>query len=148
MNAIAPLLIVDNSSDDVELFRLGLADLGLANPIDVCRDGVEALDYLLRRGEHDGRTGPLPRVVLMDMKMPRMDGVEVLTQIRREPLLRCLPVVIMTSSPHDRDVAAAYAAGANGFVIKPVEFEQLQESARAIGRYWGQINRTWEPPAG
>ena len=141
MSELAPILIVDNSDDDVELFRLGLEELALANPIAVCRDGVEAMDYLLRRGPHAGRAGPLPQVVLVDMKMPRMDGIDVLTEVRKHPLLRMLPVVMMTSSTHDRDVEAAYAAGANGFVIKPMGFEQLVASARAIGQYWAVFNR-------
>ncbi len=144
MNPSAPILIVDNSEDDVELFRIGLADIGLPNPVEVCRDGVLALDYLLRRGAYAGRPGPLPQVMLMDLKMPRMGGIEVLRQVRNQPSLRTLPVVIMTSSHHDRDIEAAYEAGANGFVIKPVGFEQLLESAAAIGRYWGRFNSTCE----
>jgi two-component system response regulator len=141
MNDLPPILIVDNSDDDVELFRIGLAEAKLGNPVVVCRDGVRALDYLLRRGEHEGVTGPLPQFVLMDMKMPRMDGTEVLAEMRRHDSLRMVPVVMMSSSTHHRDIVAGYAAGANAFVIKPVGFERLMESAKAIGVFWGAFNR-------
>lgn len=141
MSELKPILIVDDSDDDVELFRIGLEEVQLANPVDVCRDGVQALDYLLRRGEHAQRDDVLPLFVLTDIKMPRMDGLEMLRAIRQHPPLRFLPVVIMTSSNQHLDVAAGYAAGANGFVIKPVGFDQLIESARAIGVYWGLVNR-------
>lgn len=141
MPQLAPILIVDDSEDDVELFRLGLADLHLANPIDVCRDGEEALDYLMRRGRFEGRTDAPPLFALVDIKMPRMGGIELLTEMRRTETLKLVPVVIMTSSNQPRDVQAGYAAGANGFVVKPVDFEKLVESARAIGMFWGVFNR-------
>lgn len=140
MNSRAPLLLVDNSDDDVELFQMGLARAGLANPIVVCRDGVAALDYLLRQGDHSQRSGPQPILVLMDLKMPRLDGTDVLARMREHPELASIPVVIMSSSSHQRDIAAAYAAGANGFVVKPVDFDRLLETAAAIGRYWGEYN--------
>ncbi|MBX3586848.1 MAG: response regulator [Ramlibacter sp.] len=143
MSDLAPILIVDDSADDVELFQLGLASLNLANPIDICRDGVQALDYLLRRGPFADRTGPLPLFVLLDIKMPRMDGIETLTELRRQPGLEILPVIMMTSSNQPRDIQAGYAAGANGFVVKPVGFEKLVESAKAIGMFWGVFN---QPP--
>jgi CheY-like chemotaxis protein len=141
---IQPILIVDDSDDDVELFRIGLEEVHLANRIEVCRDGAQAMDYLLRRGEYAGRDNVLPLVVLTDIKMPRMDGLALVSAIRQEPSLHLLPVVIMTSSNQHLDVAAGYAAGANGFVTKPVGFEQLIESARAVGLYWGLFNQ----PAG
>ena len=136
-----PILIVDDSDDDVELFRIGLEQAKLGNPIDVCRDGVEALDYLLRRGEHAARDELMPLFVLTDIKMPRMDGLELLRSIRQQPALRLLPVVIMTSSNQHLDVTAGYAAGANGFVTKPVDYEQLIECAGAVGVYWGLFNQ-------
>ncbi|MFO1246466.1 MAG: response regulator [Ramlibacter sp.] len=141
MKDLAPILIVDDSDDDVELFRLGLSELHLANPVEVCRDGVEALDYLMRRGAWAQRTGPQPLFMLLDIKMPRMNGIELLAEIRKQPSLQMLPVVMMTSSNQPRDVAAGYAAGANGFVVKPVGFEKLVESAKAIGTFWGIFNR-------
>lgn len=144
MGSLQPILLVDDSNDDVELFRIGLEGLNLANPVDVCRDGADALDYLLLRGQYAGRENVLPLFVLTDIKMPRMDGLEMLRTIRQQPTLRLLPVVIMTSSSQHLDVDAGYSAGANGFVIKPVGFEQLIESARAVGVYWGLFN---QPPA-
>lgn len=141
MPQLSPILIVDDSEDDVELFRLGLSDLNLANPIDVCRDGEEALDYLLRRGRYENRLDLPPLFALVDIKMPRMGGIELLTQMRSMDALKLIPVVIMTSSNQPRDVQAGYAAGANGFVVKPVDFEKLVESARAIGMFWGVFNR-------
>ncbi len=147
MSEMKPILIVDDSEDDIELFRIGLEEVQLANPIDVCRDGVQALDYLLRRGEYAGRDDVLPLFVLTDIKMPRMDGLEMLRAIRQQPHLQLLPVVIMTSSNQHLDVAAGYAAGANGFVIKPVGFERLIESARAVGVYWGLFNQPPSKPA-
>ena len=135
MKDLAPILIVDDSDDDVELFRLGLSELHLANPVEVCRDGVEALDYLMRRGAWAQRTGPQPLFMLLDIKMPRMNGIELLAEIRKQPSLQMLPVVMMTSSNQPRDVAAGYAAGANGFVVKPVGFEKLVESAKASGTF-------------
>lgn len=143
MSQMKPILIVDDSDDDVELFRIGLEEVQLANPLDVCRDGAQALDYLLRRGDYAARDDVLPLFVLTDIKMPRMDGLEMLRAIRQQPTLKLLPVVIMTSSNQHLDVAAGYAAGANGFVIKPVGFERLIESARAVGVYWGLFN---QPP--
>jgi CheY-like chemotaxis protein len=139
-----PILIVDDSDDDVELFRIGLEEVHLANRIEVCRDGAQAMDYLLRRGEYAGRDNVLPLVVLTDIKMPRMDGLALVSAIRQEPRLHLLPVVIMTSSNQHLDVDAGYAAGANGFVTKPVGFEGLIECARAVGVYWGLFNQ----PAG
>lgn len=136
-----PILIVDDSDDDVELFRIGLEDGPLANRIEVCRDGVQAMDFLLRRGEYAGRDDVLPVVVLTDIKMPRMDGLALVRAIRKEPGLQQLPVVIMTSSNQHLDVEAGYAAGANGFVTKPVGYEKLIECARAVGVYWGLFNR-------
>lgn len=145
MNPRAPLLLVDNSDDDVELFQMGLARAGLPNPVQVCRDGVAALDYLLRRGDHAQRCDPLPILVLMDMKMPRLDGTDVLARMRELPALASIPVVIMSSSSHQRDIKAAYAAGANGFVVKPVDFDRLMETAAAIGRFWGEFNHVPDP---
>ncbi len=141
MPQVAPILIVDDSEDDVELFCLGLSGLNLPHPVDVCRDGEEALDYLLRRGRHAGRPDLLPLFMLVDVKMPRMGGIELLSEMRGNPMLRHLPVIVMTSSNQPRDVQASYAAGANGFVVKPVDFDKLVENARAIGTYWALCNR-------
>ena len=140
MSQLQPILIVDDSDDDVELFRIGLEEVQLANPIEVCRDGADALDYLLRRGAYAGREDVQPLFVLTDIKMPRMGGLEMLREIRRHPELQFLPVVIMTSSNQHTDVAAGYEAGANAFVIKPVGFERLIQSARAVGVFWGLFN--------
>ena len=143
MKDLAPILIVDDSDDDVELFRLGLSELHLANPVEVCRDGVEALDYLMRRGAWAQRTGPQPLFMLLDIKMPRMDGLEVLRELRGDPALRALPIVMLTSSREQRDIIESYELGVNGYVVKPVAMAEFIQAIQRVGLFWALLN---EPP--
>jgi CheY-like chemotaxis protein len=140
---IRPILLVDDSANDVELTRTALEDSGIANEVVVARDGVEALDFLLRRGPHAGRTSPDPGVVLLDLKMPRVDGHEVLKQIRADAKLRNMPVVILTSSKEEQDLHRSYEQGTNAYVVKPVRFEDFLPAVRQLGIFWALVN---EPP--
>jgi two-component system response regulator len=140
-----PLLLVDDSADDVDLCIRSLKKAGVMNEIVVAVDGVEALDYLAGTGRWAGRnTREFPAVVLLDLKMPRMDGMEVLQRIRSSPSTRTLPVVILTSSREERDVTRGYDLGANSFLQKPVEFSEFAAAVSHLGVYWLLFN---VPPA-
>ena len=117
----------------------------LANGVAVARDGAEALDYLYCRGRFAGHANGLPVVVLLDLKMPKMDGLEVLRQIRSDPHLKTLPVVMLTSSREEQDLLRSYELGVNAYVVKPVDFHNFADSIRQVGIFWALIN---EPPAG
>jgi CheY-like chemotaxis protein len=138
------ILLVEDNPNDVELALHALRKHNLANNIHVVRDGEEALDFLFCRGAYQGRDhGLIPKVVLLDLKLPKVDGLEVLRQIRADEHLRTLPVVIMTSSREERDVVAGYKLGINSYIVKPVEFDQFTEAVRQIGCYWLLLN---QPP--
>ncbi len=138
MTSRAPtrILLVEDNPDDLELARLAFADSRFADQVDVARDGAEALDYLRRRGPHAGRPAELPRVVLLDIKLPLVDGIDVLRQIKADERLRHIPVVMLTSSAQDRDLAACYELGANSYIVKPVDMDQFFASVQQIGMYW------------
>ena len=141
-----PILLVDDDADDVALTLRSLKKAGVANEVVVAEDGVEAMDYLAGTGRWAGRdTRELPAVVLLDLKMPRMDGMEVLQRIRTNPRTKTLPVVILTSSREERDIAKGYDLGANSYVQKPVEFAEFAAAVSHIGVYWLLFN---VPPAG
>jgi CheY-like chemotaxis protein len=144
--SLRPILLVDDSANDVELTRTALEDSGIANEVIVARDGVEALDFLFRRGPHAQRTTPDPAVVLLDLKMPRVDGHGVLQEIRRDPTLRCIPVVILTSSKEEQDLHHSYEHGTNAYVVKPVRFEDFLPAVRQLGVFWALLNEL--PPPG
>jgi two-component system response regulator len=145
MNGRVIFLVEDNPSD-VELARRALTKSHIANKLVVAEDGREAVDYLFGAGAHAGRdVADLPAVVLLDLKLPRIDGLEVLRQIRADERTRRLPVVILTSSKEERDVAAGYDLGANSYIVKPVDFTQFAESVRHLGLYWLVLNEA--PPA-
>lgn len=135
------LLVVEDNPDDVELTLRAFRRASLTNPVQVARDGVEALDVLL--GEGKGRT-PLPRVVLLDLKLPRVSGLEVLARLREDERTRNLPVVVLTSSREEPDVKRAYELGVNSYVVKPVEFEKFVDAVGRVGVYWLSLNL---PPA-
>ena len=138
------ILLVEDNPNDVELSLHALRKNNLANNIHVVRDGEEALDFLFCRGVYQGRdTGLTPKVVFLDLKLPKVDGLEVLRQIRADDRLRTLPVVIMTSSREERDVVAGYRLGINSYIVKPVEFDQFTEAVRQFGCYWLLLN---QPP--
>jgi two-component system, response regulator len=136
------VLLVEDSPDDLELARLAFERGRFANQVDVARDGAEALDYLFARGDHADRAGDdPPRVVLLDIKLPLVDGIEVLRQIKAEERLRHVPVVMLTSSAEDRDLADCYELGANSYIVKPVDMDQFFSAIQSIGLYWLVLNR-------
>jgi len=131
------VLVVEDNPDDVELTLRALKRMSLTNPVRVARDGVEALEILL--GDGTSRP-PLPRVVLLDLKLPRVGGLEVLARLRAEERTRTLPVVVLTSSREEPDVRKAYALGVNSYVVKPVEFEKFVDAVGKVGQYWLLLN--------
>lgn len=139
------ILLVEDSSLDAELTMRALKSGGLANKLLWVKDGQEALDFLFRHGDYAGREDTVPRLVLLDLKMPRVDGIEVLKAIKADERTRRVPVVVMTSSQEERDVAQSYDLGVNSYVVKPVDFSALTELARQAGYYWLAINRTPTP---
>lgn len=135
------ILLVEDNPDDEALTLRAFRKSNILNPVVVARDGVEALDYLFGTGMHAGRdTGEQPQVVLLDLKLPRLDGLEVLRRLRADPRTRLLPVVILTTSNEDQDILSSYQLGANSFIRKPVDFEQFIEAARQLGLYWLVLN--------
>jgi two-component system response regulator len=137
------ILVVEDNDNDVELMLLSLGELKLANHIVVVRDGVEGLDYLYRRGRFAAREGDHPLFMLLDLNMPRMGGIDMLVEMRRDDSLRALPVVIMTSSREDPDLRRCYDLGINAYVVKPVDFDQFSHAVTNLGIFWALIN---EPP--
>jgi two-component system response regulator len=138
------ILLVEDNADDVELTMRAFRKTNIVNEIVVARDGVEALDYLFG-GTQAGRAPTLPQVVLLDLKMPRVDGLHVLERIRAHPRTRLLPVVILTSSVEEQDLLNTYSRGANSYIRKPVDFQEFVEAVRQLGLYWLLLNRP--PPA-
>ena len=135
------ILLVEDSPLDAELTMRGLRAQKLANNIVWLKDGQQALDYLFRQGEYTTRGTSTPRLVLLDLKMPRVDGIEVLRAIKASEETRRIPVVIMTSSQEETDIAASYDLGVNSYVVKPIDFESIANVARNAGFYWLAINR-------
>ena len=144
MSAIRTILLAEDSPADAEMAIDALRDANLANPIVHVEDGVEALDYLLQRGAHAGREDGLPAVLLLDIKMPRMDGLEVLKHIRSHDKLKKLPVVILSSSREESDLARSWDLGVNAYVVKPVDIDQFFQAVRTIGTFWALINQAPE----
>ncbi|MGB8957644.1 MAG: response regulator [Candidatus Aminicenantales bacterium] len=135
------ILLVEDNPDDVDLTMRALAKSHVANSVDLAADGVEALEYLFCTGKFAGRDPCLlPQVILLDLKMPRMDGLEVLRRIRADEKTRLLPVVILTTSSEERDRVESYKLGANSYIRKPVDFAQFAESVRQLGLYWLVLN--------
>lgn len=143
MAGLKPILLVEDNPNDIELTLAALADSQLANEIVICRDGAEALDYLYRRGEHENRDVRDPAVVLLDLKLPKVDGLEVLERIKGDPQTRAIPVVMLTSSREESDVVRSYNLGVNAFVVKPVGFKAFFEAIKDLGVFWAVLN---EPP--
>jgi two-component system response regulator len=135
------ILLVEDNPMDEELTLLALKKSNIANEAVVARDGVEALDYLLGRGPHAASPPALPQVVLLDLKLPKVDGLEVLRELRATPRTKRVPVVILTSSNEEQDIIRGYGLGANSFVRKPVDFEQFLEAAKQLGLYWLVLNQ-------
>jgi CheY-like chemotaxis protein len=139
------ILLVDDSPRDTELALDALAQHNLANEVLALRDGVEALDYLYRRGQFADRAAGQPAVVLLDLKMPKVGGLEVLRQMKSDPQLKMIPVVVLTSSREEQDLDNCYQLGANAYIVKPVGFEEFAEAVRQVGVFWAMMN---EPPPG
>jgi CheY-like chemotaxis protein len=136
-----PILLVEDNPDDVILTKRALKDRKIANELILARDGVEALEYLRGEGVHEGRdTSIMPAVILLDIKMPRMDGLELLKIIRSEESTKLLPVVILTSSKEESDVMKSYKLGANSYIQKPVNFDQFATAVKQLGLYWLVMN--------
>jgi CheY-like chemotaxis protein len=140
MKSIKRILLAEDNPNDVELTLMALAEHNLANEVIVTRDGEEALDYLYRRGQYAIYQNGNPVVVLLDIKMPKVDGLEVLRQIKADPALQTIPVVILTSSREDKDLVESYKLGVNAYVVKPVDFHEFVDAIREIGLFWGIIN--------
>jgi CheY-like chemotaxis protein len=143
MKSPRPILLAEDNPNDVELILAAFKDANFINEIHVAPDGEQALDFLHRRGAYANRTGPLPAVILLDLKMPKVDGREVLRHVRTSPELRHIPVVILTSSREESDLLASYQLGANAFVVKPVDFQEFIAAVSKLGFFWAMLN---EPP--
>jgi CheY-like chemotaxis protein len=145
MADVKRILLVEDSPNDIELTLAALAENHLANEVVVARDGEEALDYLYRRGMFKLREPGQPAVVLLDLKLPKVDGLEVLAQLKADPTLKVVPVVMLTSSHEERDLVRSYNLGVNAYVVKPVDFPEFVEAVKEVGLFWAVIN---EPPPG
>jgi CheY-like chemotaxis protein len=145
MNGLGRILLVEDDPKDIDLTLRALAQYNLANEVVVARDGEEALDYLFHRGQFETRNSENPAVLLLDLKLPQVDGLEVLQQIKSDEKLKLIPVVVLTSSHEEKDVVASYKLGVNGYVVKPVDFHQFVEAIKELGVFWAVIN---EPPPG
>jgi CheY-like chemotaxis protein len=143
MEQLKGILLCEDSEHDIELTLAALDGHNLTNQVVVARDGVEALDYLYRRGRFAGRAEGNPLVVLLDLKMPRVDGIEVLRQVKSDASLKTIPIVMLTSSREEKDLVESYRLGANAYVVKPVDFGQFTDAVGKIGLFWALVN---EPP--
>ena len=143
MATLKHILLVEDDPKDIELTLDALDEYNLTNEVVIARDGVDALDYLYRRGTFAQRPDGNPVVILLDLKMPRMDGVEVLKQIKSDEQLRVIPIVVLTSSRESRDLEECYKLGVNAYVVKPVRFSEFVEAIKQIGVFWALLN---EPP--
>ena len=135
------ILLVEDSSADAEMTMRTLKRRGIANSIEWVKDGVEALDYLFCRGDYVERANGLPKMVLLDLKMPRLDGLQVLREMKQDPRTQAIPVVMMTSSREEGDLLASYRLGVNSFVVKPVDFGAFAETVSQVGMYWMIANQ-------
>jgi CheY-like chemotaxis protein len=145
MSTLGRILLVEDDPNDVELTLTALEEYHLANEVVVARDGEEALDYLYRRGSFATRSNDNPAVLLLDLKLPKVDGLEVLQQIKTDENLKIIPVVVLTSSHEEKDMVASYRLGVNAYVVKPVDFHEFVNAIRELGFFWAIIN---EPPPG
>jgi CheY-like chemotaxis protein len=140
MKRLNRILLVEDSVRDAELILAAFDGNHLANGITHVRDGAEALDYLYRRGEFASRTDPQPALLLLDLKLPKVDGLEVLRQIKGDADLRMIPVVMMTSSRQEKDLVRSYELGVNAYVVKPLQFQDFVDAVKQVGAFWGVMN--------
>ena len=145
MNSLARILIVEDDPNDVELTMTALADYNLANEVVITRDGQQALDYLYCRGVFNTRSTDNPAVILLDLKLPKVGGLEVLQQIKSDERLKMMPAVVLTSSHEEKDMMRSYRLGVNAYVVKPVDFHEFVNAVKELGVFWAVIN---EPPPG
>jgi CheY-like chemotaxis protein len=145
MSTLGRILLVEDDPKDVELTLTALEEYNLANEVVVTRDGAQALDYLYCRGDFSTRSNENPAVLLLDLKLPKVDGLEVLQQIKSDEKLKMIPVVVLTSSHEERDMMASYSLGVNAYVVKPVDFHEFVNAIKELGIFWAVIN---EPPPG
>ena len=138
------ILLAEDDPKDVELTLAALEEHNLANEVVVARDGAEALDYLYRRGQFAGRPAGHPVVVFLDLKMPKVDGLEVLRQVKSDPALKTIPIVVLTASHQDQDIAERYNLGVNAYVVKPVAFDEFVDVVKQLGLFWVLTNQA--PP--
>lgn len=146
MSELSPILLAEDNPNDAELTMEALADNNLANRVNHVKDGVEALEYLRCQGVYSGRTTGNPAVVILDIKMPRMDGIEVLRAIRADKDLKMIPVVMLTSSSEEQDLINSYELGTNAYVVKPVKFSDFIAAVKQLGIFWAMLNEL--PPLG
>jgi CheY-like chemotaxis protein len=140
MDKLGRILLVEDDERDVELTINALEEYNLANEVVVARDGEEALDYLYCRGKHSTRASDNPAVLLLDLKLPKVDGLEVLRQVKSDEDLKVIPVVVLTSSREEKDLVASYRLGVNAYVVKPVDFHEFVDAIRELGAFWGVVN--------
>ena len=145
MSTLGRILLIEDDPKDVELTMTALEEYHLANEVVVAHDGEEALDYLYRRGTFAARSNDNPAVLLLDLKLPKVDGLEVLQQVKSDEKLRIIPVVVLTSSHEEKDMVASYRLGVNAYVVKPVDFHEFVNAIKELGVFWAIIN---EPPPG
>jgi CheY-like chemotaxis protein len=145
MNILGRILLVEDDPRDVELTLTALEEYKLANEVVVARDGQQALDYLRSQGAYSDRAGENPAVLLLDLKLPKVDGLEVLKEIRTDDRLKLIPVVVLTSSQEEKDMMRSYTLGVNAYVVKPVDFHEFINAVKELGGFWALIN---EPPPG
>jgi CheY-like chemotaxis protein len=141
MSELKRIMLVEDDERDVELTLAALDEFNLANEVAVASDGEEALDYLYRRGKFKGRSLDDPAVVLLDLKMPKVDGLEVLRTMKSDERLSVIPVVVLSSSAEERDVVESYKLGVNAYVVKPVDIQQFVEAVRRLGLFWAVVNK-------
>ena len=140
-NTLVRILLVEDNVDDIMITKKALLEAQMVNPLDVVRDGQEAVEFLSRQGRyHDLATSPTPGLILLDINLPKMSGLEVLTHIKRHPNLKRIPVIMLTSSERDEDVVTGYEHGCNSFLQKPVQFDRFVALVKEIGFYWGLLN--------
>jgi CheY-like chemotaxis protein len=136
------ILLVEDSEDDLDMTLRALRKANLANHIEVARDGAEALDFIFCEGAHAARKfGNLPRLILLDLKLPKIDGMEVLKRVKGDPRTKMIPVVMLTSSKEQKDVIESYGLGTNSFIVKPVDFESFAAAVKSLGMYWLLLNQ-------
>lgn len=145
MSAERPILLVEDNPDDEALTLRAFGKNGIRNPVVVAHDGVEATEFLFRTGPHLGRDTLQPALVLLDLKLPRMDGLEVLRRVRADPKTALLPVVVLTTSRESQDIHEAYRLGANSYIRKPVDFDEFIKTVEQIGAYWLSLNESADP---